>query len=131
MRLESQDNGTYVAQWVPAVSGNYLVQVYIDGRSTGIYTPLYMYALPDYVISLSSTGQEKPIEVFEPELPPDDTEEEAETDEAMAEEQPPVSEEKTEPTPLIKMKLFDGKTAIGLRIRSAPSLTVSVIFIRF
>ena len=167
MRLESQDNGTYVAQWVPAVSGNYLVQVYIDGRSTGIHTHHYICmphlialntcgiwvfgnvkdfvtisnALPfrvscqcsyfyPYSAYLALTGQEKPIEVLEPELPPDDTEDETEADEVMVEEQPPVSEEKTEPTPLVKMKLFSGKTAAGLRIRRAPSLTVSVVFTR-
>ncbi len=35
MRVEWQDNGTYVAQWVPAVSGRYLIQVLIDERNTG------------------------------------------------------------------------------------------------
>jgi len=44
MRLESQDNGSYTAQWVPSVSGKYLIQAYIDGRSTGkaIVHKLYM-----------------------------------------------------------------------------------------
>ena len=71
-------------------------------------------------------GQEKPIEVLEPELPPDDKEDS--TDEAMTEEQPQASEEIESP-PLIKMKLFTGKAAVGLRIRSAPSLTVSPTFL--
>lgn len=36
MPLKSRDNGTYVANWVPSVCGNYLIQVFIDGKSIGI-----------------------------------------------------------------------------------------------
>ena len=41
MPLRSDDEGCYTATWVPATSGTYLVQVFIDNKHTGIYT-IYM-----------------------------------------------------------------------------------------
>ena len=35
MPLKSNEDGSYVASWVPSVSGRYLIQVYIDGKSAG------------------------------------------------------------------------------------------------
>ena len=33
--LKSNEDGSYVASWVPSTSGNYLIQVFIDGKSAG------------------------------------------------------------------------------------------------
>ena len=35
MPLKSIGDGTYVANWVPSVGGNYLIQIFIDGCRTG------------------------------------------------------------------------------------------------
>ena len=37
MPLKSNGDGTYVASWVPSESGNYLIQIFIDSCSTGIF----------------------------------------------------------------------------------------------
>ena len=37
MPLKSNNDGTYVATWVPSESGNYLIQIFIDSCSTGMY----------------------------------------------------------------------------------------------
>ena len=36
MPLKSNEDGSYVASWVPSTSGNYLIQVFIDGKSAGM-----------------------------------------------------------------------------------------------
>ena len=33
--LKSNDDGSYVASWVPSTSGSYIIQVFIDGKSAG------------------------------------------------------------------------------------------------
>ena len=52
--LKSNNNGTYIANWIPSVSGNYTIQIFIDGCSAGmiIYTTTYMHALKCVVIML-------------------------------------------------------------------------------
>ena len=46
MPLKSNEDGSYVASWVPSTSGKYLVQVFIDGKSagtSGIFHMMYIY----------------------------------------------------------------------------------------
>ena len=33
--IKDNKDGTYLATWVPSASGNYLLQVYIDGNAVG------------------------------------------------------------------------------------------------
>ena len=35
MPLKSNEDGSYVASWVPSTSGSYIIQVFIDGKSAG------------------------------------------------------------------------------------------------
>ena len=35
MPLKSDDEGCYTATWVPAATGTYLIQVFIDNKHTG------------------------------------------------------------------------------------------------
>ena len=35
MPLKSNDDGTYIANWIPSVSGSYMIQIFIDDCSTG------------------------------------------------------------------------------------------------
>ncbi len=37
MPLKSNNDGTYIANWIPSVSGSYMIQIFIDGCSTGKY----------------------------------------------------------------------------------------------
>ena len=81
-------------------------------------------------------GQEKALEVMEPE-PAEGEEEEGEGEGAREEdqdaggaeeEQPSASEDMSQELPELykpKMKLFTGKLAAGLRIRAEPSFLVS------
>ena len=41
MPLKSDGEGSYTATWVPATSGTYLIQVFIDGKHTGKLGPGY------------------------------------------------------------------------------------------
>lgn len=34
--LKSNEDGSYVASWVPSTSGNYIIQVFIDGKTAGV-----------------------------------------------------------------------------------------------
>lgn len=38
MPLKSNEDGSYVASWVPSTSGSYIIQVFIDGKSAGTYS---------------------------------------------------------------------------------------------
>ena len=79
-------------------------------------------------------GQEKALDVIEPESPEGEDEEEEEeergggADEAagVEEEQPLAADESAELPDSCKpkMKVFPGKTAAGLRIRAEPSFLV-------
>ena len=35
MPLKLNEDGSYVASWVPSTSGNYIIQVLIDGKTAG------------------------------------------------------------------------------------------------
>ena len=48
MPLKSIGDGTYVANWVPSVGGNYLIQIFIDGCRTG-----KKYDTPQFLILMS------------------------------------------------------------------------------
>lgn len=37
MPLKSDGEGCYTATWVPATSGKYIIQVFIDNKHTGMY----------------------------------------------------------------------------------------------
>ena len=37
MMIVNQENGNYIAHWVPTIPGVYSVQLYVDGRHTGKY----------------------------------------------------------------------------------------------
>ena len=92
--------------------------------------------------SSCNSGQEKPLDVAEQELPEEveevdhgDDEMEEKTEEESTEttkealptletQEPTIALETTVDFPIPKMKVFSGKTAKGLRIRSEPSLTV-------
>lgn len=51
MPLKSNEDGSYVASWVPSTSGSYIIQVFIDGKSAGTCIVLRMYTLDsDYEI---------------------------------------------------------------------------------
>ena len=79
-------------------------------------------------------GQEKALEVTEPESPEGEDEEQADEEEeerggeaaGAEEEQPLAADESPELLEKFKpkMKLFAGKMAAGLRIRAEPSLSV-------
>ena len=43
--LKSNEDGSYVACWVPSTSGSYIVQVFIDGKSAGTQVILKIVAL--------------------------------------------------------------------------------------
>ena len=45
MPLKSNEDGSYVASWVPSTSGSYIIQVFIDGKSAGICIVPRMYTL--------------------------------------------------------------------------------------
>ena len=45
MPLKSNEDGSYVASWVPSTSGSYIIQVFIDGKSAGTCIVLRMYTL--------------------------------------------------------------------------------------
>ena len=38
MPLKSNEDGSYMASWVPSTSGNYIIQVFIDGKCAGLYS---------------------------------------------------------------------------------------------
>ena len=44
MPLKSSEDGRYIANWVPSASGQYLIQVFIDGRIAGIYVCMYIFS---------------------------------------------------------------------------------------
>ena len=105
MPLKCNKDGSYTAAWNPSTSGSYIIQVFIDGRHT---------------------GQEKSLEVVDAEL----AEEPEPVNSSSAEQgEPtvvPAAPEGSEPQVCKpKMKLFTGKAAPGLRIRSEPSFIVS------
>lgn len=35
MPLKSNQDGSYVASWVPSASGHYVIQIWIDGKEAG------------------------------------------------------------------------------------------------
>ncbi len=48
MPLKCNEDGSYVANWVPSTSGSYIIQVFIDGKSAGTvltcaHTPWTLY----------------------------------------------------------------------------------------
>ena len=74
-------------------------------------------------------GQEKALEVIEPELPEGGDEEEGGSGEQASgeEEEQPLAVDESQELPESykpKMKLFTGKSAAGLRIRAEPSFLV-------
>ena len=86
-----------------------------------------------YTCTCICLGEEKALEVVEPEpaegeVEDDEREGEEDQDAGGAEEAQPSASEESQELPESckpKMKLFSGKLAAGLRIRSEPSFLVS------
>ena len=144
MPLKSNKDGSYTANWVPSVGGEYVIHIFIDSCNTGEYFKIYYLAPVSYIcnqivcvcvcvcvcVDNRTVGKEYPVEVAEPDLEEEEeTGVEEEKVEKSSTEDVPDKDEEEEVEDVDKngpkMKEFKGGSVRGVRIRASPSFTVS------